>query len=260
MRLFEFRLKESFMRILVIDDGLEICNLLQDFLTPEGFSVETVQDGINGLERSLSGEHDFVILDIKLPGMDGFEVLRKIREKSEIPVLMLTICNADGKRVKGLNMGADDYLNKPFNLEELLARIQTILRRCQNNQTTSSPSHILRVGDLQLDSGSRRVYRTDEEIFLTAAEFTLLETLLSDAGQVIPREELVLRVQGRSHNPYDRSIDVHISHLRKKLSVHSDGSDRIKSVRGVGHYYSLQSEDIHNKRTTKPKGSTLLNN
>lgn len=193
------------MQILVIDDGPDICNLLRDYLTPEGFQVETVHDGIAGLERSLSGDHEFVILDVKLPGMDGFEILRKIRESSNIPILMLTICDEDTDRIKGLQLGADDYLNKPFNLLELLARINTILRRCENQNYTPKNLDTLAIVDLSLELGSRRVYRNDEEISLTAAEFTLLEVFLSNAGQVVPREELVHRVQGRHNNPYDRS-------------------------------------------------------
>ena len=230
------------MRIHVIDDCPEICNLLQDYLTPEGFSVEFVQDGIVGLDRSLSEEHDFIILDIKLPGMDGIEILTRIREKSAIPILILTTCNDGENCVKALKIGADDYLNKPFNLAELLARMQAILRRSQTRNILSGTKGRLKTGDLLLDAGSRRVYRDDQEISLTAAEFTLLEILLSNAGQVVPREELVRRVQGRSHNPYDRSLDVHISHLRKKLSPHTDGSERIKAVRGVGHFYSLPND------------------
>lgn len=227
------------MQILVIDDQPEICNLLRDYLTPEGFQVEAVHDGIAGLERGLSGDHAFVILDVNLPGMDGFEILRQIRDQSNIPILMLTIYAEDSDRIRGLRMGADDYLNKPFNLQELHARINTILRRCGESNSEPKPLETLTVGDLSLDLGSRRVRRNEEEISLTAAEFTLLEIFLSNAGQVIQREELVRRVQGRHHNPYDRSIDVHISRLRKKLSGHYDGSERIKAVRGVGHFYSL---------------------
>lgn len=241
------------MRILIIDDGPEICQLLDDYLSPEGFCVETVSDGITGLERSLSGEHDFIILDVQLPGMDGFEILRKIRAQSDVPILMLTICTAHDDHIKGLKLGADDYLDKPFNLQELVARIHTILRRCKGQQGSDNVPQSLKIGDLRLDNGSRRVYRADEEIFLTAAEFTLLEVLLSNAGHVIAREELVRRVQGRSHNPYDRSIDVHISRLRKKLSCHSDGSERIKAVRGVGHFYSLPN----NERSDQPQTKTI---
>ncbi len=238
------------MKILVIDDGPEICNLLRDYLTPEGFDVEVVHEGVNGLERSLSGEHAFVLLDVQLPGMDGFEILRNIREHSNIPILMLTVCDQDTDRIKGLQMGADDYLNKPFNLQELLARINTILRRCGNHEVPPAALDTLNVGDLQLEPGSRRVYRNGEEISLTAAEFTLLEVLLTNAGQVVAREELVQRVQGRTHNPYDRSIDVHISRLRKKLSCYDDGSERIKAVRGVGHFYSLPAAETATELST----------
>lgn len=240
------------VQILVIDDGPEICQLLRDYLTPEGFNVETVSDGVLGLERSLSGDHAFIILDVQLPGMSGFEILRKIREQSNIPILMLTICTSCEDHIKGLELGADDYLDKPFNLQELIARIHTILRRCQSSQGPDKATQTLKVGDLRLDNGSRRVYRNDQEIFLTAAEYTLLEVLLSNAGQVIAREELVRRVQGRSHNPYDRSIDVHISRLRKKLSCHNDGSERIKAVRGVGHFYSLPSSENQELTQTEP--------
>jgi DNA-binding response OmpR family regulator len=155
---------------------------------------------------------------------------------------MLTICDADTDRIKGLQLGADDYLNKPFNLQELLARITTILRRCGKSAPLKKLDKQV-IGDLLIDPGSRRVYRNEEEIPLTAAEYTLLEVLTTNAGQVVPREELVRRVQGRHHNPYDRSIDVHISRLRKKLSCHADGSERIKAVRGVGHFYSLPAAE-----------------
>jgi len=229
------------MSILVIEDDPVICNLLKEYLVPEGFQVETVHHGTKGLEQALSGNYAFVILDVRLPGLDGFEILRRTRAKSDIPILMLTSCDEEADRIMGLELGADDYLNKPFNLQELLARIRTILRRSGKQPGEHKP-HQQIVGDLLLDPGSRRVYRDGIEIALTAAEFTLLEVLLSNAGQVIAREELVRRVQGRRHNPYDRSIDVHISRLRKKLSSHSDGSERIKAVRGVGHFYSLPAD------------------
>jgi len=229
------------MRILVIEDDPGICTLFEDCFESEGFAVETINDGQQGLNRGLSGEHDFVILDVQLPGLDGFEVLRQLRKQSDIPILMLTICNDNADRIRGLELGADDYLSKPFDLNELLARIRAISRRTGKLSNESKPT-VLSVGDLLLDCGSRRVYRNGEEIFLTAAEFGLLEALVSKAGQVIPREELVHRVQGRPHNPFDRSIDVHISRLRKKLSLHSDGSERIKAVRGVGHFYSLPAD------------------
>lgn len=229
---------EGRVHILAIEDDYDISNLLKEYLTLEGFQVEAVRDGQLGLERALSGKHDFVILDIMLPGLDGFEILRQLREKSNVPVLILTICDDHVDRVRGLDMGADDYLNKPFNPQELLARINSILRRTAT-PVGQKPLETIEVGDIILDPGSRRVYCSGKEVPLTAAEFTLLEVLLADAGQVVPREELVRRVQGRHHNPFDRSIDVHISRLRKKLDRHKDGSERIKAVRGVGHFYTL---------------------
>lgn len=231
------------MPILVIEDDIAVGTLLKDILQLAGFSVEIVRDGIIGLERSLSGEHSFIILDVNLPSLDGFEILRQVREHSDIPVLVLTIYNKDDQRIKGLELGADDYLPKPFNPQELLARIRTIIRRCGKNTAEPNQSDTLVVGDLLLNLRSRHVYRSGEDISLTAAEFSLLEILLSDVGQIIPREELVRHVLGRHHNPYDRSIDVHISHLRKKLSLHTDGSKRIKSVRGVGHFYSPPADE-----------------
>ncbi len=188
--------------------------------------MELAHSGAEGLERSLSAEHASAILDIRLPGINGFEVLRRIRHKADIPVLILTAFAEDSYRVKGLEMGADDYLHKPFIPEELLARIRTILRRT-GTAAVSPRSGFVEVGDLLLDIGTRRGYRSGEEIFLTNSEFSLLEVLLLEAGQVIPRAEIVRRVQGRQHNPYDRSIDVHVSHLRKKLASHSDGSELI---------------------------------
>ncbi|WP_020677726.1 response regulator transcription factor [Geopsychrobacter electrodiphilus] len=232
------------MSILVIEDDIAVGSLLLEFLQPEGFSVEVVQDGVTGLERSLSGEHRIVILDVKLPGLNGFEVLHRIRAESDIPILMLTVYSKDEQRIRGLELGADDYLPKPFNPRELLARIHNILRRSQQSPSALKQTDRLQVGDILLDLGSHRAYRSGENIQLTAAEFSLLEILLSRAGHVVPREELVHHVQGRQNNPYDRSIDVHISHLRKKLSCHPDGSERIKSVRGVGHFYSLPADNL----------------
>lgn len=231
------------MSILIVEDDHSVGEALKESLSDEGFSVELVSDGISGLERCLSGEHGFIILDIKLPGMDGFEILRRTREQSDVPILMLTACASDADLVKGLKLGADDYLAKPWNPPELSARIHAILRRSRKAGYAPRPSDTLSVGDITLDTNTRRSYRNGEEIQLTAAEFSLLEVLLSNAGQIVPREELVRHVQGRHYNPFDRSIDVHISRLRKKLSCHVDGSERIKSVRGVGHFYSLPTED-----------------
>lgn len=229
-------------RILVIDDDLELCELLAEYLAPEGFEVEMVNDGEQGAERAVSGEHGLVILDVMLPKMNGFDVLRHIREKSRIPVIMLTARGDDIDRIVGLEMGADDYLPKPFNPRELVARIRAIQRRSESGgelDSKLSGGEHLEIGDLILKSGSREVFCNGTEIDLTSVEFSLLEVLLQQAGQVIPREDLVKQVLGRRLSPYDRSIDVHISSLRKKLGPLQEGSERIKTVRGVGYLYTL---------------------
>ncbi|HKJ04715.1 MAG TPA: response regulator transcription factor [Geopsychrobacteraceae bacterium] len=229
-------------RILVIDDDLELCELLAEYLTPEGFEVETVNDGEHGAGRATSEEHALVILDVMLPKMNGFDVLRKIREHSRIPVIMLTARGDDIDRIVGLEMGADDYLPKPFNPRELVARIRAIQRRAETAEEHGSKTaglEQMEIGDLLLKSSSREVFRHGAEIDLTSVEFSLLEALLQRAGQVIPREDLVKQVLGRRLSPYDRSIDVHISSLRKKLGTRAEGGERIKTVRGVGYLYIL---------------------
>jgi two-component system response regulator CpxR len=207
-------------RVLVIDDDEELCELLTDYLGSEGFDVEAVHESGKGIERALSGEHDFVVLDVMLPGVSGFEVLRTLRKSSSIPVLMLTARGEDVDRIVGLEMGADDYLPKPFNPRELVARIRAIQRRGgkkkEEDEDTELPEKYT-VGDVDLDSGARTVCRAGETMDLTAVEFDLLEMLLSSAGHVVHRNDLVTKVLGRGPDPFDRSIDVHISSLRKKL-------------------------------------------
>jgi DNA-binding response OmpR family regulator len=228
-------------RILVIDDDMELCELLTDYLRPEGFDVESVQDAGQGIERALSGEHALVVLDVMLPGISGFDVLRQIRGRSRIPVLMLTARGDDVDRIVGLEMGADDYLPKPFNPRELVARIRAIQRRTEQERAKppreDKPLRIA-VGDVELDVGTRRVVRGGEVIELTAVEFNLLQELLLGAGTMVPREELVRKVLGRSLSAYDRSIDVHISSLRKKLGHEVNGVERIKTIRSMGYLYT----------------------
>lgn len=231
-------------RILVIDDDIELCELLSDYLGPEGFPTETVNDSRRGIERALSGEHALVVLDVMLPEMSGFEVLRQIREQSRIPVLMLTARGDDVDRIVGLEMGADDYLPKPFNPRELVARIRAIQRRAEAGAAEPAPGGSRQqVGDVELDAGTRSVRRGGEAVELTAVEFSLLEELLGRAGQVVSREELVKKVLGRRLSPYDRSIDVHVSSLRKKLGHQVAGRERIRTVRGVGYQYALPAAE-----------------
>ena len=233
-------------RILVIDDDEELCDLLRDYLGPEGFEVEAVHDSDKGIERALSNEHDFVVLDVMLPGVSGFEVLRSVRKSSEIPVLMLTARGEDVDRIVGLEMGADDYLPKPFNPRELVARIRAIQRRGETKkEDTSQPVSLKRltVGDIALETGTRTVTKKAKTVELTAAEFDLLEMLLRSAGEVVSRKDLVSKVLGRGLDPFDRSIDVHVSSLRKKLGHKMKGIERIKTVRGIGYLYALPEKD-----------------
>jgi two-component system response regulator CpxR len=229
-------------RILVIDDDVELCGLLTDYLTPEGLQVETVYDGERGAERALSGEHALVVLDVMLPGMSGFDVLRRIRAGSNVPVLMLTARGDDVDRIVGLEMGADDYLPKPFNPRELVARIRAIQRRVEPRMEretgTGKAAERLVVGDVQLDPGARVVLQRGHPVDLTSVEFTLLEVLLRASGQMVTREDLAQQVLGRPLSPYDRSIDVHISSLRRKLGHQQGDTERIKTVRGAGYLYA----------------------
>jgi DNA-binding response OmpR family regulator len=193
--------------------------------------METVHDGSRGLERALSMEHALVVLDLMLPGMGGLDVLRRLRRVSPVPVLMLTARGEDSDRIMGLEMGADDYVPKPFNPRELIARIRAILRRTGRAEAPAGP---LIVGDLRIDPAVREVWLKDAPLNLTSAEFTLLEAFMREPGHVLSREQLTETVLGRKLAPFDRVIDVHVSNLRRKLGVPHEGQ-RIKAVRGSGY-------------------------
>ncbi|MGZ4812281.1 MAG: response regulator [Terriglobales bacterium] len=225
--------------VLIVDDDVELCDLVAEYLTPEGFAVEAVHNGEEGLKRALSGEHVMVVLDVMLPGMSGLDVLRKLRAESRVPVLILTARGDDVDRIVGLEIGSDDYLPKPFNPRELLARIRAILRRTQIS--TSPPLERIVVGDVELDPAARVVRRAGDPVELTSVEFGMLEALMRASGQVVTREQLAQNVLGRKFMPYDRSIDMHVSKLRKKLGD-SDGNERIKTIRGVGYVFTRQEE------------------
>ncbi len=232
-------------RILIVDDDLDLCELLSKYLQGEGLEVETANDGNLGVERALSGDYALVVLDVMLPGLNGFEALSRIRSKSPLPVLMLTARGDDVDRIVGLEMGADDYLQKPFNPRELIARIRAILRRAGSASgeliATTRPEHFS-AGDVELDKGTRIVTRGGEQLPLTTVEFDLLEALIRAAGRIVSREDLVKSILGRNFTPYDRSIDTHVSNLRKKLGHYSDGVERIKTIRGVGYIYAKPAD------------------
>jgi two-component system response regulator CpxR len=225
-------------RILVIDDDIDLCELLTDYLTTEGFAVEVVHDGEAGAAQALARDYALVVLDVMLPGISGFEVLRRLRSASKTPVLMLTARGDDVDRIIGLEMGADDYLPKPFNPRELVARIRAVQRRSASAPATGNAAEVLVVGDVTLDLGARTVQVGGFPVELTSVEFSLLEALIQLAGQVVSREELSLQSLGRELNAYDRSIDVHVSSLRRKLGALGEENDRIKTVRGIGYFYT----------------------
>jgi two-component system response regulator CpxR len=202
-----------------------------------------------GLRRALTGSHSLVVLDVMMPGMNGFEVLRRLRaEGSSVPVLMLTARGEDVDRIVGLEIGADDYLPKPFNPRELVARIRAILRRVARHDATTGASQEptaperIAVGDVEVDTGTRHVRRAGETVELTNVEYEILAILLTSAGRVVRREDLVRSALGRELSLFDRSIDMHISHLRKKLGHHVGEVERIKTVRGIGYIYARQAE------------------
>ena len=219
-------------RILVIDDDTELCRLLMRFLDGEGFEIECETDGREGVERALSGDFVLVMLDVMMPEVSGFEVLRRIRARSRIPVLMLTARGDTLDRVLGLEMGADDYLPKPFDPSELAARIRAILRRAARPPEATAT---LTTSGIELETGTRSARRDGQRIDLTTVEFDLLAALVRSAGRTVSREDLVRDVLGREFSPFDRSIDTHVCNLRKKLGTLEDGSQRIKSVRGTGY-------------------------
>src|SRR5216117_2513480 len=229
-------------RILVIDDDVELCTLVGEYLAPEGFLVECAHDGKRGLEAAVTGEHLLVVLDVMLPGMNGFDVLRRIRGKSRVPVLLLTARGEEVDRIVGLELGADDYLSKPFNPRELVARIRAVLRRTQLEARSPGDrsSERLTVDDVAVDVGRRLVRRGGAPVELTAVEFALLELLMRAAGSVVRREDLARGALGRTLLPFDRSIDVHVSHVRKKLGPRPDGGERITTLRAVGYLYTRE--------------------
>jgi two-component system, OmpR family, response regulator CpxR len=234
-------------RILIVDDDFELCSLVSEYLAPEGFRVESVHDGETGLQRALAGNYLIVILDVMLPGMSGFDVLRRIRATSRVPVLLLTARGEDVDRIVGLEIGADDYLPKPFNPRELVARIRAVLRRTSADPKgvgSPRPPEILRIGDIELDPATRTVRHGGQPVELTSVEFNLLEVLLREAGRVVTREELVSAVLSRKFSPFDRSIDMHVSKVRKKLGDINGEAEHIKTVRGVGYILARPREKV----------------
>jgi len=224
-------------RILVIDDDRDLTEMLAEYLGPEGFEVEIARSGEEGLTRAQSEDYALIILDVMLPQINGFEVLRRLRTQSQCPVIMLTARGQEVDRVVGLEVGADDYLGKPFSARELLARMNAVMRRTQ--LPPSRGGDVVKVGDVTLDASARTVRCNGKLIDVTSLEFEVLKMLLDSAGKVVPREELFEKVLQRKYSVFDRSIDNHVSSLRKKLGARIGEVERIKSVRNAGYVYAL---------------------
>jgi len=220
--------------VLMIDDDQELCELLGSWLAAEGFTLTSVHDGPAGLEAARSGSYGAIVLDMMLPGMNGLEVLRALRPHCNTPLLMLSARGEPVDRILGLELGADDYLAKPCDPRELVARLRALLRRAM----PIADEQLLQVGDLRLDSVSLMVWQNDELLPLTQTEVLILRELLERPGQLIDRQSLSRQALGKPLGPHDRSLDMHMSNLRRKLGPHEDGRPRIQSVRGRGYLYS----------------------
>ncbi len=218
----------------MIDDDEKLVGLMRDYLESHGFELAAAHDGSAGVRAALSTEPDLLILDLMLPGMDGLEVCRRVRKSSRVPILMLTARGDETDRIVGLEMGADDYLPKPFNPRELLARIRAILRR-SDQQDQAGVSSPLRVGPLVVDIGSRAVSVRGQRVDMTTAEFDILHALASSAGRVLSRDQLLQNVHGENWAAYDRSVDVHVSRIRQKIEEDPRRPALLKTVRGVGY-------------------------
>jgi two-component system response regulator CpxR len=224
--------RQKQLSLLLVDDDAELCGMMREFFAQAGCRLDTVYNGREGLASALRGAYDLVILDVMLPGLDGFAVLEQLRRKKELPVIMLTARVQQHDRILGLNSGADDYLPKPFDPDELLARIRAILRRTESAIPADA---VLAIGSIRLNAATREVWSGETLLDLTAMEFDLLELLMRSAGHVVSRDEITAVLFEREATPYDRFLDVHISHLRKKLE---SGRGLIRTIRGVGYVFT----------------------
>jgi two-component system response regulator CpxR len=228
--------------ILLIDDDVELCSMLTEYMGRYGFRVTSVHRGDTGLKAALEKRFALVLLDVMLPGLDGFEVLRHIRASSAISVLLLTARGEDVDRIVGLEIGADDYLSKPFNPRELLARVRAILRRSGGSPSVKPEQTVVRAEGLELNRAARTVLQNGNKVDLTDVEFALLEALMRSPGQVVAREDISENVLGRKFHPFDRSLDMHMSRLRRKLAEHGAPEEQVKTIRGVGYQLTVNAK------------------
>jgi two-component system, OmpR family, response regulator CpxR len=233
------------MKILIIDDDKRLCQLVADYLAPMGYTVKKAHNGVQGLTMILEGDYHAVILDVMMPQMDGFEVLKRLRKESDIPVLMLTARGEETDRIVGLEMGADDYLPKTFSSRELLARLRAVTRRylvSERRTASAGADNVMIFENLQIENDSRTVRLDNKTLNLTPLEYDLLKSLTGSAGRVLTRDQLLDAVAGRSYEVFDRSVDVHISSLRRKLGEDPRNPRFIQTVRSAGYMFKL-SED-----------------
>jgi two-component system response regulator CpxR len=225
------------LSLLLVDDDIELAALMAEYFREQTIELAIANDGIGGLNRAMDGSFDLVLLDVMLPGIGGFEVLRQLRRRSAVPVIMLTARTEHGDRIEGLNAGADDYLPKPFSPDELLARIQAVLRRAGRGAPLKS--EVLEANGVRMNAGTRQVTCEGEAVDVTSIEFDILELLVRSAGRVVSRDDLTRFLYNRQANPMERALDVHMSHLRKKLER---GNTLIRTVRGVGYLFAAEDE------------------
>lgn len=225
------------LSILLVEDDTELAALMTEFLSSQEISLSIAHTGSDGLNRALEGAFDMVLLDVMLPQMDGFEVLRNLRRRSSVPIIMLTARIEQEDRIMGLYAGADDYLPKPFDPDELLARIHAVLRR--TGKASALKPEVLEANGIRMNSGNREVFRDSAQVPVTSIEYDILEVLIRSAGHVVSRDDLARFLYGRQANPLERALDVHVSHLRKKLEREQT---LIRTIRGVGYLFSLGSD------------------
>jgi two-component system response regulator CpxR len=221
--------------ILLADDDIELSGLLKEYFETEGFEVRLAHDGRAALDEARKPGLDLVVLDVMMPEMNGMDVLRELRKESHLPVIMLTARGDDMDRILGLELGADDYVPKPCNPRDLLARIRAVMRRGQS----ATEQGVLNVDDLELKQGSRTLLKSGSAVELTSTEFSILLALLQHQGEVVSKRDLYMSALGREPVPHDRSVDMHVSNLRRKLGPDQTGQNRIETIRGIGYQYRI---------------------
>jgi len=222
-------------RILIADDDVELTGLLREYFEGEGFEVRLAHDGRSALDKARQPGLDLAVLDVMMPAMNGLDVLKELRKESRLPVIMLTARGDDLDRILGLELGADDYVPKPCNPRELLARIRAVLRRIG----TPATQGLIQVDDLELNPGNRTLLKGGHDVELTSTEFSILQTLLQHCGEVVNKRELYVTALGREPVAHDRSVDMHVSNLRRKIGPDEHGKNRIETIRGIGYQYRV---------------------